>query len=204
MTIPLRSLLTIASSEESTIAASRSASRSMRPLRSMWRATIETPMLSPSGASIGDTESRMSIRSPFLRWRAVTYEIDTRPSRTWRMTSSSTAGPGGMMMPIERPTSFLRRVTEHAFGRAVPEFDGAIQAGADDGVFEGFDEGCEPERRGVDSHGRGEDIRSEHQPGATMRACVTQATSARRSSGTRKRCRSGRRWGSTRRQRRFV
>jgi hypothetical protein len=70
-TIPFRSLLMIASSLDSTMAAKCRASRSSRRASVMSRTVFEAPTTSPSGASIGETVNETSMRRPSLRMRTV-------------------------------------------------------------------------------------------------------------------------------------
>ena len=69
--IPSRVLLTMASSELSTMAASRAVLRSARLRSVISRATLEAPMTWPEESLTGEMVREMSTREPSLRWRTV-------------------------------------------------------------------------------------------------------------------------------------
>ncbi len=101
---PSNVLLTIASSEESTIAAScpRSSSLSRRSL--MSRATFDAPMMVPLAVRTGDTVSEIGIRRPSLVRRTVSKWSTLSPLRIRASTSSSSAPrSSGIIREMCRP-----------------------------------------------------------------------------------------------------
>jgi hypothetical protein len=88
-------LLTIASSDESTMAASRARTSSarLRSLRS--RAIFEAPMMVPAVVRTGDTVTTIGMRSPPLATRTVSKWSITSPARRRAMTFSSSAKRSG-------------------------------------------------------------------------------------------------------------
>ena len=103
---PSRVLLTIASSEESTMAASRARSSSVFRRSAMSRAIFEAPMIVPCASLIGDTVSEMGIRWPFLVRRTVSKWSILSPRRRRASTSASSARrSSGMIRVMFWPTA---------------------------------------------------------------------------------------------------
>ena len=105
--IPSRVLLTIASSEESTMAASRARVSSKRRRSLMSRAIFEAPTTRPVESLTGETVSDTSTRRPSFVTRTVSKCSTRSPRRTLARTvsSSSARRSSGMMSVIGWPTA---------------------------------------------------------------------------------------------------
>src|SRR5947199_727196 len=103
---PSSVLLTMASSAESTMAASRARASSPRRRSLMSRAVFEAPMTSPFAFLIGDTVREISKRVPSFRMRVISKCSIFSP---WlmraRISSSSASRSGGMTIVMDRPTA---------------------------------------------------------------------------------------------------
>ena len=143
--MPCRSLLTMASSLESTIEARCSASRCARWTRLRSRAIFEAPMISPAGApdrrhGQGDRDEGPVLPQPDG------FEVIDRPrragwrARTWSSSDCRSAG----MISADRPADDLGRgVAEQPLGGGVPRHDRPVQILADDRVVARLDDGGE-------------------------------------------------------------
>ena len=142
-----RSLLTMASSLESTIAASRSASRCARSTRLRSRTIFEAPMISPAG------------RPNRRHGQGNRHERAVLPQPDGLEMIDDLAAPDGpehmvlFRLPIGRddqanglPDHLGRRVTEQPFGGTVPRHDRPVQILADDRVVARLDDGGEMPR----------------------------------------------------------
>ena len=131
----------MASSDDSTTAASRRLAASARFRSLMSRAIFDAPMTVPSSSRIGDTVSEIGTSDPSLRRRIVSKCVTDSPAPDAREHVVFLGLPiGGDDHPNGAADRLGGRVAEHPFGGAVPGRDDAVQILADDRVVRRFDD----------------------------------------------------------------
>ena len=148
--MPSRSLLTIASSLESTIAASRRASRCARSTRVRSRAIFDAPTTWPVASRIGETVREIGNDAAVFALSDRLEMVNGVAAADRRQHGVFFGLPVGRDDHANRPADhFVGPIAEQSFRRRVPRHDHAVQVLADDRVVAGFDQGGKVLRRGL-------------------------------------------------------